>query len=58
MDPPFWFPNAFAGDVTYNVPSLGTEEWVQGFGKPIVQKWKHWDIDGQVAGYCIIDGVV
>jgi len=43
----------FAGDVTYNVPALGTEIWVKGLGRPITHKWQHWDINGQVVGYFI-----
>jgi len=43
----------YAGDVTWNVPALGTEIWVKGLGRPITHKWQHWDIGGQVAGYFI-----
>jgi len=42
---------AYAGDVTFNVPALGTEIWVEGFGRKVVSPYQAWNVEGQVAGY-------
>jgi len=41
----------FAGDVTYNVPFLGSQWWIHQLKLPIINRWKSWNVDGQVAGY-------
>jgi len=41
----------YGGDVTFNVPYLGTQVWVEGLGLPITKNWQAWELDGQVAGY-------
>jgi len=41
----------YAGDVTFNVPALGTEVWVQKLGRKPVGGYRTWNYNGQVAGY-------
>jgi len=46
----------YSGDVTFNVPFLGSEVWIDGLGAPLKQAWKAWyyeegDYGKQVGGY-------
>jgi len=41
----------YGGDVTYNVPALGTQIWVELLGRPVVSSYQAWVVDNQVAGY-------
>jgi len=46
----------YTGDVTYNVPFLGSEVWIDDLKAPIKDAWKAWyfeegDIGKQVGGY-------
>jgi len=41
----------YSGDVTYNVPAIGTQMWVDAFDQEIVVPWNAWYLEGQVAGY-------
>jgi serine carboxypeptidase-like clade 2 len=41
----------YAGDVTFNVPALGTQVWVEGLKQKTVSAYQAWYVDGQVAGY-------
>jgi len=41
----------FAGDVTFNVPALGTQVWVENFGRKVIREYQPWLLGGQVAGY-------
>jgi len=40
----------YAGDVTFNVPALGTEIWVEAIGTN-GGNYQAWMVEGQVAGY-------
>jgi len=41
----------YAGDVTFNVPALGTQVWVEDFNLDIIDDYQAWGLGGQVAGY-------
>jgi serine carboxypeptidase-like clade II len=43
----------YAGDVTFNVPFIGTAVWTEQLGAPtgVKQDWTSWLVNGQVAGY-------
>jgi len=41
----------FSGDVTFNVPFIGSEVWIEGLGRPTASHWHYWLVDGQVAGF-------
>jgi len=41
----------YSGDVTYNVPAIGTQMWVDAFDQELVVPWDAWYLEGQVAGY-------
>jgi len=41
----------YAGDVTFNVPALGTQQWVEDFQLDIIDDYQAWGVGGQVAGY-------
>jgi carboxypeptidase C (cathepsin A) len=41
----------YTGDVTYNVPALGTQNWVSQFQLETLTAYQAWMLDGQVAGY-------
>ncbi|CAH1417948.1 unnamed protein product [Lactuca virosa] len=41
----------FSGDHDLCVPYTGTEAWVQSLGYKVIEEWRSWKVDGQVAGY-------
>ncbi|XP_020084076.1 serine carboxypeptidase-like 2 isoform X2 [Ananas comosus] len=44
----------YSGDHDMDMPFVGTEAWVRSLGFPIVDDWRSWWVDGQVAGLCKI----
>jgi len=42
---------ANSGDHDLNVPFLGTEAWIRSLNYSIVDDWRPWLTNGQVAGY-------
>jgi len=43
----------FSGDTDGAVPTYGTRRWIDSLELTISEKWRSWNIDGQVAGYII-----
>ncbi|CAN0873325.1 Serine carboxypeptidase-like 18 [Linum grandiflorum] len=41
----------YSGDHDLIVPSMGTQAWIQALNYSIVEDWRSWHVDGQVAGY-------
>ncbi|KAL4587898.1 hypothetical protein LXL04_000774 [Taraxacum kok-saghyz] len=41
----------FSGDHDLCVPYTGTEAWTQSLGYKVIDEWRSWKVDGQVAGY-------
>ncbi|XP_057840578.2 serine carboxypeptidase 1-like isoform X2 [Cryptomeria japonica] len=41
----------YSGDHDLVIPYVGTEAWVRSLGYSIVEEWRSWFVDGQVAGY-------
>jgi len=41
----------YSGDVTFNVPFIGSEIWVESLGQKVVSNFTAWEVNGQVAGY-------
>ncbi len=46
----------YSGDVDSCVPYLGTEACMDALGLPVVEPWRAWIVDGQVAGYVKVLG--
>lgn len=43
----------FSGDTDGAVPTLGTRRWIDSLELTTSEKWRQWNIDGQVAGYIV-----
>ncbi|XP_062021824.1 serine carboxypeptidase-like 18 [Rosa rugosa] len=43
----------FNGDHDLTIPNTGTEEWIKKLGLTVVNDWRPWLVDGQIAGYTI-----
>lgn len=43
----------FSGDTDGAVPLLGSRRWITKLGWEILEPWKPWIIDDQVAGYLV-----
>ncbi|KAJ8641318.1 hypothetical protein MRB53_018012 [Persea americana] len=41
----------FSGDHDLKVPFVGTKAWIGSLNFSIVDEWRSWLVDGQVAGY-------
>jgi serine carboxypeptidase-like clade 1 len=41
----------YNGDVDACVPYIDNEQWTSGLGIPVLDKWRAWYVDSQVAGY-------
>ncbi|CAN1274553.1 Serine carboxypeptidase-like 2 [Linum perenne] len=41
----------YSGDHDLVVPSMGTQDWIRALNYSIVEDWRSWHVDGQVAGY-------
>ncbi|CAI9106004.1 OLC1v1005052C1 [Oldenlandia corymbosa var. corymbosa] len=41
----------YSGDHDMNVPFIGTQQWTAALGYEIVEEWRPWFTDGQVAGF-------
>ncbi|KAA8540615.1 hypothetical protein F0562_024466 [Nyssa sinensis] len=42
-----------SGDHDLTVPNTGTQDWIKLLNMTIVNDWRQWLVDGQVAGYTI-----
>jgi len=47
---PDWKILIFSGDVDSAVPFTGTLRWIECLGRPVVQDWRNWWLDGDAAG--------
>jgi len=47
----YFFCICFSGDHDMCVPYTGTEAWTASLGYGIVDSWRHWIVNEQVAGY-------
>ncbi|KAL6219046.1 hypothetical protein ACLB2K_012252 [Fragaria x ananassa] len=43
----------FNGDHDLTVPNTATEQWIRDLDLPVVNDWRPWLVDGQIAGYTI-----
>ncbi|KAL6213225.1 hypothetical protein ACLB2K_012672 [Fragaria x ananassa] len=43
----------FNGDHDLTIPNTGTEEWIKKLDLTVVNDWRPWLVDGQIAGYTI-----
>ncbi|KAK7833076.1 serine carboxypeptidase-like 18 [Quercus suber] len=43
--------SSFVGDHDITVPFLGTQAWIRSLNYSIVDDWRSWNVQGQVAGY-------
>ncbi|XP_074575047.1 serine carboxypeptidase-like 18 [Curcuma longa] len=41
----------YSGDHDLVIPFLGTRQWIKSLNSSIVENWRSWFVDGQVAGY-------
>ncbi|CAN0878498.1 Serine carboxypeptidase-like 1 [Linum grandiflorum] len=41
----------YSGDHDFRVPFLGTQAWIRALNYSIVEDWRSWHVEGQVAGY-------
>ncbi|RWR82492.1 serine carboxypeptidase-like protein 17 isoform X3 [Cinnamomum micranthum f. kanehirae] len=41
----------YSGDHDLQVPFVGTQAWIRSLNFSIVDEWRSWSVDGQVAGY-------
>ncbi|ONK58785.1 uncharacterized protein A4U43_C09F16620 [Asparagus officinalis] len=41
----------YSGDHDMAVPFIGTQAWIRSLNYSIVDDWRSWHVDGQVAGY-------
>ncbi|XP_042417405.1 serine carboxypeptidase-like 18 isoform X2 [Zingiber officinale] len=41
----------YSGDHDLMIPFSGTKQWIKPLNSPIVENWRSWHVDGQVAGY-------
>ncbi|XP_042412733.1 serine carboxypeptidase-like 18 isoform X1 [Zingiber officinale] len=41
----------YSGDHDLVIPFLGTRQWIKSLNSSIVDNWRSWFVDGQVAGY-------
>jgi len=41
----------FSGDTDGALPTYGTRRWIESLNWPVLEKWRPWTINGQVAGY-------
>jgi len=48
-----WSILIFSGDADSAVPFIGTQKWIDCLGQPIVQDWRNWELNQQVAGSVI-----
>lgn len=40
-----------SGDTDGAVPTLGTRKWIRSLGWDVLEHWRSWYVNGQVAGY-------
>ncbi len=43
----------YSGDTDGAIPTAGTRKWIEDLSLPVANKWRAWNIDGQVSGYLI-----
>ncbi|CAN0905727.1 Serine carboxypeptidase-like 18 [Linum grandiflorum] len=41
----------YSGDHDLVIPSMGTQAWIRALNYSIMEEWRSWHVDGQVAGY-------
>ncbi|XP_058069724.1 serine carboxypeptidase-like 1 [Magnolia sinica] len=41
----------YSGDHDMSVPHIGTQAWIRSLNFSIVDDWRSWSVDGQIAGY-------
>lgn len=44
----------YSGDHDMGVPYIGTQSWIRSLNFSIVDDWRPWYVDGQVAGYTVL----
>lgn len=43
-----------SGDHDLRVPYTGTEAWTRSLGYKVIDEWRSWKVDGQIAGYVFL----
>ncbi|XP_058068694.1 serine carboxypeptidase-like 18 [Magnolia sinica] len=41
----------YSGDHDLNIPHVGTQTWIRSLNFSIIDDWRSWTVDGQIAGY-------
>ncbi|KAI4326110.1 hypothetical protein MLD38_031454 [Melastoma candidum] len=41
----------YSGDQDMVIPYLGTQSWIESMDLPVVEEWRPWKVDDEVAGY-------
>jgi len=55
---PEWRISVISGDADSAVPFLDSQQWIECLGRPIVQDWNNWYLNGDVAGSVkVFDGI-